>query len=104
MGEIKGASMRDSKLQMTQRVGYVRSALLAVSRPGWGQSPGGIRWDVGAQRLSSSVASCSSELSFPRFLRMGAWKQLGWVLLATSGSHEVAVKMLAGCAACRVDS
>lgn len=59
---------------------------------------------LGAQPLPSSAASRSRELSFPRFLRMGTWKQLAWVLLATSLSHEVAVKMLADCAACRLDS
>lgn len=59
---------------------------------------------LGAQHLSSSAASRSRELSFPQLLRMGTWKQLAWVLLATSLSHEVAVKMLADCAACRLDS
>lgn len=91
MGEVIGALVGE----MNQRLGYVRRALLAVSRLGWSQSPGGIRWDVGVQCLSSSAASYSRELSFPRLLRIGAWKQFGWVLLATSRSHEVAVKMLA---------
>ena len=59
---------------------------------------------LGAQPLSSSAASRSRELSFPRFLRMGTWKQLAWVLMATSLSHEVAGKMLGECAACRLDS
>lgn len=103
VGEVKGALGRERKLRMNQRLGYVWSTLLAVSRRGWSQFIS--RWyQVGAQRLSSSAASSSGELSFPPSLRIGMWKQLGWVLLATSRSHEVAVKMLAGCTACRVDS